>query len=61
MYKVTYYLTEKRTNVGFKVFPTLAEAEQFNATIPKDSILEIKYYDDSALDISDKPNFNRCC
>lgn len=61
MYKVTYYLSEQKTTVGFKVFPTLTETENFNKTLPSDSILEIKYYDDSALDISDKSNINRCC
>lgn len=61
MYKVTYYLTENKTTVGYKVFPTLAEAEQFYKPLPEDSILEIKYYDSSTIDLSDKSNTNRCC
>ena len=61
MYKVTYYLSEQKTTVGYKIFPTLGEAELFYKTLPEDSILEIKYYDNSITDISDKSNINRCC
>jgi hypothetical protein len=43
MYKVTYYITGG-TMVGFKWFETLSEATAFAISQPRESIMEIKLY-----------------
>jgi hypothetical protein len=47
MYKVTYYLTPTQGSVCNKNFDTFHEAVQFANKRPNDSIIEIKYYENS--------------
>jgi hypothetical protein len=46
MYKVSYYLASSA--VRFKSFETLTEATKFANQQPIDSVIEIKYYEDSS-------------
>jgi hypothetical protein len=46
MYKVSYYLAS--TALRFKAFDTLHEATIFANKQPMDSVIEIKYYEDSS-------------
>ena len=46
MYKVSYYLASKA--VRFKAFENLTEATKFANQQPIDSVIEIKYYEDSS-------------
>jgi hypothetical protein len=45
MYKVMYYLAS--TAVRFKSFETLREATEFANKQPLESVIEIKYYDET--------------
>ena len=45
MYKVCYYIPGS-TQVNFRSFETFSDAVEFANGRQKDSVLEIKYYDD---------------
>jgi hypothetical protein len=47
MYKVCYYPTQSETTVFFKWFKTLQDATFFAGNRPNESVIEIKYYDDT--------------
>ena len=47
MYKVTYYLTPTQGSVCFKWFDNLHEACTFANKRKMDSVIEIKYYENS--------------
>lgn len=59
MYRVTYYRDETRTLVNFKEFDSLDQCIGFFQEQPKDSIIEIKYYDNQTINLSNKSNTNR--
>lgn len=42
--------------VGFEWFKTLKEATDFSIKQPKDSVIEMKYYDDKTNNIQDEPD-----
>ena len=46
MYKITYYLSSM--DVRFKSFDTLTEATKFANQKPMNSVIEIKYYENSS-------------
>ena len=54
MYRVYYYLTGGSV-VSVKEFEALTEATEFAISLPINSVLEIKYYDDVN---QKKPNRN---
>ena len=47
MYKVSYYFGQGSSMVHFKWFETFSEATQWSNKQPIDSIIEIKYYENS--------------
>jgi hypothetical protein len=53
MYKVYYYIGNSNM-VSHKTFPSLAEATEFFIKRPKDSVIEIKHYDDKTNNIQDQ-------
>jgi hypothetical protein len=55
MYKVCYYPTQSETVLFFKWFKTLQEATFFAGNKPNESVIEIKYYDNTE---HRKPNRN---
>jgi hypothetical protein len=54
MYKVYYYVGND-SMVSFRTFSTLAEATEFSIKRPKDSVIEIKHYDDKTNNIQNEP------
>ena len=52
MYRVTYLI--QSTAVRFKKFDNLKECFEFSLKLPTNSILEIKYYEDS---VDNRPAF----
>lgn len=57
MYKVSFYLGGG-SQVAFKWFHTFAEATDFSIKQPRESIIEIKHYDNKASDIQNKSNID---
>ena len=55
MYKVAYYIGNTPM-VGFKSFDTFKEATDFSIKQPKDSVIEIKHYDDKTNNFQNKSN-----
>ena len=55
MYKVYYYFGNGRM-VSSKCFDTFQEATEFSLKQPKDSVIEIKHYDDKTNNIQDEPH-----
>lgn len=51
MYRITFYKDESRTTVDFKEFDSLESSFEFIHEQPKDSIIEIKYYDNQTRNI----------
>ena len=47
MYRVSYYAAQSSLNVLFKEFETSDEAFKFSMKLPINSVLEIKYYENS--------------
>ena len=47
MYNVCYYAPGGRLSVNFKQFQTFKDASNFAMTLPLESVLEIKYYENS--------------
>lgn len=59
MYKITFYRDETRTMVDSREFDSLESSLGFINEQPKDSIIEIKYYDNQTRNLSNKPDTNR--
>ena len=57
MYKVSYYLNNS-SRVAFKWFQSFTDAVDFSIKQPRESILEIKLYDNEASNIKDNTNIN---
>lgn len=55
MYKVTYYVTGGNM-VSYRSFDTLSEATNFAIKQPRESVIEIKHYDDKITNIQNKSN-----
>lgn len=56
MYKVNYYITEKKDIIFYKWFKTLREATDFTSALKMPELLiDIKYYDPNDPN-SEKPN-----
>jgi len=55
VYKVSYYAMPAEPTVFFKWFKTLQEATFFAGNKPNESVIEIKYYDNTE---HRKPNRN---
>ena len=55
MYKVAYYFSNTNM-VKFEVFDSFKEASDFCLKQPRDSIIEIKYYDDKVDNIQNESN-----
>jgi hypothetical protein len=53
MYRVYYYVGNT-SMVNSKSFPDLKEATEFSIKQPKESIIEIKYYDDKTNNIQNE-------
>ncbi len=53
MYKVYYYVGNG-SMVSSRTFPNLKEATDFSIKQPKDSVIEIKHYDDKTNNIQDE-------
>ena len=60
MYKVTYYITGG-SMVTSRSFSTFAEATDFAIKQPRESVLEIKLYDDKVSDPKDNTNADGGC
>ena len=57
MYRVTYYFNNSSA-VAFKEFENFEEAMTFSLAQPKESILEIKQYDNKISNIQNESNGN---
>lgn len=55
MYKVTYYVTGGNM-VSSRSFNTLAEATDFAIRQPRESVIEIKHYDDKTTNVQNESN-----
>ena len=53
MYKVAYCIGGSQM-VGFKMFKTFEEATNFSIKQPKDSVIEIKHYDDKTNNVQNE-------
>ena len=60
MYKVVYYMTGS-TRVSSRWFDTFAEATQFSISLPIESVLEVKLYDNKASNIEDNTDADGGC
>jgi hypothetical protein len=57
MYRVSYYINGSSA-VAFKEFDNFEEAMTFSLAQPKESILEIKQYDNKISNIQNESNSN---
>ena len=55
MYRVYYYVGNT-SMVNSKNFPNLKEATEFSLKQPKDSVIEVKHYDDKTNNIQNQPH-----
>ena len=55
MYRVAYYIGNT-SMVGFKSFDSFQEATDFSIKQPKDSVIEIKHYDDKTNNFQNQPD-----
>lgn len=47
MYRVTYYIESKESAIAFREFATIEEALIFVTALPRETLLEMKKYEDS--------------
>lgn len=58
MYKVYYYQTGS-SHVSSKAFDSFREAMEFSMNLPRESVLEIKKYDNETNNTKNEPHFTR--